>query len=374
MSTLSKYTEKPTENLIEKKTNNDPVLHEGRQGVKLTSMVKTSGCAAKLPPGKLHHVIDSLPLMSNDRLLEGFESADDALVYSVEGNTVSVQTVDFFPPMVDDPYIFGQVAAANALSDIYAMGGEPNVAMNLVCFPSCLELDVLRSILLGGIDKVREAGAIIAGGHTIADPTPKYGLCVTGFMKKEDVWSNKGAKEGDCVVLTKALGVGMINTAAKAGEVSDEDFNTAIQSMTTLNKKARDMARDLDVHAATDITGFSLSGHLSECADASNLTIEVNLSSLPILPGALDAARFGLIPEGRYTNEDYLFSKVSFPQGTPTELKDIAFGPETSGGLALFMPKSHADIFVKRMSLDCTCIIGRVISRTNVSVKFCKPL
>ena len=348
----------------------DPLLHEGRSGVKLTSMVKTSGCAAKLPPGKLHHVIDSLPLMSSDRLLEGFESADDALVYSVDGDTVSVQTVDFFPPMVDDPYTFGQVAAANALSDIYAMGGEPNVAMNLVCFPSCLELDVLRSILLGGMDKVREAGAVIAGGHTIADPTPKYGLCVTAFMKKDMVWSNKGARVGDCVVLTKALGVGMMNTSAKAGEASDSDFSAAIASMTTLNRHARDMARDLDVHAATDITGFSLSGHLSECADASGTTIEVSLGSLPILPGALDSARFGLIPEGRYTNEDYLFSKVSFPSGTPTELKDVAFGPETSGGLALFMPQADASEFISRMGLDCVRVIGHVVDRADVSVRY----
>ncbi len=338
--------------------------------VRLTSMVKTSGCAAKLPPGKLHQVIDNLPLMTSDRLLEGFESADDALVYSVEGDTVAVQTVDFFPPMVDDPFTFGQVAAANALSDIYAMGGEPNVALNLVCFPSCLELDVLKNILLGGIDKVRESGAIIAGGHTIADPTPKYGLCVTAFMKKQDVWSNKGAKVGDCVVLTKALGVGMINTAAKAGEVSDEDFAQTIKSMTTLNKHARDMARDLNVHGATDVTGFSLSGHLSECADASNCTIEVNVSDLPILPGASEAAHFGLIPEGRYTNEDYLFSKVSIPHEMPRELVDIVFGPETSGGLVLFLSETDAQKFLSRMNLDCVRIIGKVVPREDVSVRY----
>ncbi len=338
--------------------------------VRLTSMVKTSGCAAKLPPGKLHQVIDNLPLMTSDRLLEGFESADDALVYKVQGDTVAVQTVDFFPPMVDDPFTFGQVAAANALSDIYAMGGEPNVALNLVCFPSCLELDVLKSILEGGIDKVRESGAIIAGGHTIADPTPKYGLCVTAFMKKDEVWSNKGAKVGDYVVLTKALGVGMINTAAKAGEVSDEDFEVTIKSMTTLNKHARDMARDLNVHGATDVTGFSLSGHLSECADASNCTIEVNVDNLPILPGATEAARFGFIPEGRYTNEDYLFSKVAIPKDMPRELVDVVFGPETSGGLVLFLSETDAHTFLSRMNMDFVRIIGRVVPREDVSVRY----
>ena len=189
-------------------------------------------------------------------------------------------------------------------------------------------------------------------------------------MKKQDVWSNKGAKVGDCVVLTKALGVGMINTAAKAGEVSDEDFAATIKSMTTLNKHARDMARDLDVHGATDVTGFSLSGHLSECADASNCTIEIDVNSLPILPGAIEAARFGLIPEGRYTNEDYLFSKVSIPHDMPRELVDVVYGPETSGGLVLFLSQPDAKEFLSRMKQDCVKIIGKVVPREEVSVRY----
>ena len=333
-------------------------------------MVKTSGCAAKLPPEKLHRVIDNLPLMKSDKLLEGFESADDALVYSVTDDIVSVQTVDFFPPMVDDPFIFGEVAAANALSDVYAMGGEPAVAMNLLCFPSCLELDVMDKILRGGIQKVKEAGAVIAGGHTIADPTPKYGLCVTGYMKKDEVWSNSGAGVGDVVVLTKALGVGIVNTAAKGGEASKESIDAAVDSMTRLNKEARDKARKYTVHAATDVTGFSLAGHSQECAAGSGVTIEYDINELPTIEGALELARFGLIPEGRYTNEDYLFDKVSFEEGIPQELIDLAYDPQTSGGLLLFMPEEDAKAFVKDMDKPYCKLIGRVVPKTDRDVIF----
>lgn len=333
-------------------------------------MVKTSGCAAKLPPEKLHRVIDNLPLMKSDKLLEGFESADDALVYSVTDDIVSVQTVDFFPPMVDDPFIFGEVAAANALSDVYAMGGEPAVAMNLLCFPSCLELDVMDKILRGGIQKVKEAGAVIAGGHTIADPTPKYGLCVTGYMKKDEVWSNSGARVGDVVVLTKALGVGIVNTAAKGGEASKESIDAAVDSMTRLNKEARDKARKYTVHAATDVTGFSLAGHSQECAAGSGVTIEYDINELPTIEGALELARFGLIPEGRYTNEDYLFDKVRFEEGIPQELIDLAYDPQTSGGLLLFMPEEDANAFVKDMDKPYCKLIGRVVPKTDRDVIF----
>lgn len=333
-------------------------------------MVKTSGCAAKLPPEKLHRVIDNLPLMKSDKLLEGFESADDALVYSVTDDIVSVQTVDFFPPMVDDPFIFGEVAAANALSDVYAMGGEPAVAMNLLCFPSCLELDVMDKILRGGIQKVKEAGAVIAGGHTIADPTPKYGLCVTGYMKKDEVWSNSGARVGDVVVLTKALGVGIVNTAAKGGEASKESIDAAVDSMTRLNKEARDKARKYTVHAATDVTGFSLTGHSQECAAGSGVTIEYDINELPTIEGALELARFGLIPEGRYTNEDYLFDKVRFEEGIPQELIDLAYDPQTSGGLLLFMPEEDAKAFVKDIDKPYCKLIGRVVPKTDRDVIF----
>ncbi|MCR4677008.1 MAG: selenide, water dikinase SelD [Sphaerochaetaceae bacterium] len=342
--------------------------------IKLTSMVKTSGCAAKLPPAKLHSVIDNLPLMSSENLIEGFESADDALVYRVTDDIVSVQTVDFFPPMVDDPYTFGQVAAANALSDVYAMGGTPSVAMNLMCFPSCLDLDVMKEILTGGIDKVREAGAVIAGGHTIEDPTPKYGLCVTGFMKVTDVWSNKGAREGDAIVLTKALGCGIINTAVKAEMAEEESCRACVDSMTRLNRKARDLAVNYTIHAATDVTGFSLAGHGSEVAQASGLTVEIETDRLPVLPGALQYARYGLLPAGRYTNEDFLFGKVSFDEKISQEMKDLVFDPQTSGGLLLFMPEKEAEEYVEKYmeqtGLDCCKIIGRCKEKGDFLIKF----
>ena len=333
-------------------------------------MVKTSGCAAKLPPGKLHSVIDNLPLMKSEKLLEGFESADDALVYQVSGDIVCVQTVDFFPPMVDDPFTFGQVAAANALSDIYAMGGEPSVAMNLMCFPSCLELEIMDSILRGGISKVKEAGAVIAGGHTIEDPTPKYGLCVTAFMDRKDVWSNKGAKVGDSVVLTKALGVGIINTAAKGGEASVAGTAAAVDSMTRLNKAARDIARKYTVHAATDVTGFSLAGHSQECAAASGVTVEIDTARLPVLEGALELARYGFLPEGRYTNEDWLYGKIGFADGLPLEVKDLVLDPQTSGGLLLFMPPADAKAFTAEMDMPCCRMIGRVVDKADRDVIF----
>ncbi len=341
-----------------------------KENVRLTSMVKTSGCAAKLPPEKLHSVIDSLPLSESPNLIEGFESADDALVYRVEGDTVSVQTVDFFPPMVDDPFTFGQVAAANALSDVYAMGGEPHVAMNLMCFPSCLDLDVMRQILLGGLSKVKEAGAVIAGGHTIEDPTPKYGLCVTGFMKRDKVWSNKGAKAGDAIVLTKALGVGIVNTAAKVDEAAPESVREAVLSMTTLNKKARDTAVKYTVHAATDVTGFSLSGHGSEVAMGSGVSLEIKVGDLPVISGALELASLGFLPEGRYTNENWLYSKISYADSIPQDYRDLTYDPQTSGGLLLFMPQEDAEMFVKDMNLPCCKVIGRVMPQGDCLIYY----
>ena len=329
--------------------------------VRLTSLVKTSGCAAKLPPRELHRIIDSLPVMASPNLAEGFETADDALVWRLDdrGN-VCIQTVDFFPPMVDDPYTFGQIAAANALSDVYAMGGEPSIALNLVCFPACIEIDEMRNILLGGLDKAKEAGAVIAGGHTISDPTPKYGLCVTAFMKESDVWSNKGARPGDAVVLTKALGVGIVNTAAKVDEADPESVKQAVDSMTRLNKHARDVARKYNVHGATDVTGFSLSGHGSEVASASGVTLRINTADLPVITGALELARFGFLPEGRYANEDFLVEKVCFADGISREMRDLCYDPQTSGGLLLFMSEEDAKKYVAEMNTDCCRIIGKV--------------
>lgn len=336
--------------------------------VNLTTMVKSSGCASKLPPRLLHSVLNSLPVYKDDHLILGYENSDDAFVYDLEDGRVLIETVDFFPPMVDDPYIFGEVAAANALSDIYAMGGEPSVCLSLLCFPSCLDLSVMKNILQGGSDKVRESGAIVAGGHSISDREPKYGLCVTSIMKKEDVWKNSGARVGDVVVLTKALGVGILNTMIKGGEASKSEEEAVIDSMIRLNKTSRTYTKGLNVHAATDVTGFSLLGHSCEVAEASNVTISINFSSLPLLPGALRGARFGFLSEGTYNNYDYVKDKVLFSPSLLREEKDLCLSPETSGGLLLFMNKSDGEAFCSKINKDYCKIIGVVKEKSDYLV------
>lgn len=339
------------------------------KNVRLTSLVKTSGCAAKLPAKDLHKVIDSLEVGRSDKLIEGFESSDDAFVYDLEDGRVMIETLDFFPPMVDDPYLFGQIAAANALSDIYAMGAEPAVAMNLMCFPSCLDLSVMKEILSGGLDKAKEAGCVIAGGHTISDPTPKYGLSVTGFCRKDNVWSNKGAREGDLIILTKKIGVGVVNTAAKFDEAPQQAVKDAHASMAQLNRRAYECARDLEVHAATDVTGFSLLGHLSEVADASGLTAVLSSSAVPLIEGALELARLGFLPEGAYMNREFLEGRLKMTSSIERERLDLLFDPQTSGGLLLFLDEQGAKDFLSRYGSPA-CIVGRMSAREDkLSVK-----
>ncbi len=333
-----------------------------KKNISLTSLVKTSGCAAKLGPGILHSVLSTLPKFHDQRLLVGFDTSDDACVYQVNDATVAIQTVDFFPPMVDDPYRFGQIAAANALSDVYAMGGTPATAMNLVCFPSCLDIEILKEILEGGYSKVGEAGAVIAGGHTIADPTPKYGLCVTGFAHPEEILTNANAKTGDLLILTKPLGIGILNTAAKAGLLSENQAELTASVMATLNKYAKEACRGLRVHSCTDVTGFSLTGHSYEMADGSRKTIELFTGQVPILPEALEFASMGIIPEGMYNNLDYLEDKFTCKNPIPQNLQDVLLDPQTSGGLLLSMPETDAKEFLKRMEIHTpyASIIGQV--------------
>lgn len=246
-----------------------------------------------------------------------------------------IQTVDFFPPIVDDPYTFGQIAAANAISDIYAMGGVPKLAMNLICFPSCLKLDIMEEILQGGYSKVIEAGAIICGGHTIEDSEPKYGLCVTGYVHPKDILANSTAKEGDVLVLTKSLGTGVLSTAAMGDFLEKEDYNTMVRMMSHLNKYAQEAMMPCRPSACTDITGFGLMGHAYEMAHGSNLTIELFSEHIPALPAALRYAREGLVPGGAYNNMSYLEKDVEFAKNVPLELSDIMYDPQTSGGLMI---------------------------------------
>ncbi|MGL4107969.1 selenide, water dikinase SelD [Clostridium sp. LP20] len=338
--------------------------------IKLTTLTKTSGCAAKIGPSVLDSVLKNLPKFEDSNLLVGFDKKDDALVYKVSDDKVVIQTVDFFPPMVDDPYTFGQIAATNALSDVYAMGGDPAIAMNLLCFPSCLDPSIMHEILAGGYSKVQEAGAIIAGGHTIADPTPKYGLCVTGFAHPSDILTNSNAKSGDVLVLTKPLGIGILNTATKAELLTLNEIHKVTKVMTELNKYAKESINGLSVNACTDITGFSLIGHGYEMASGSNKTIQFFSHEIPVLPKALEYAKMGIIPEGMYNNLDYLKDNFKASANVSQEIQDVLLDPQTSGGLLLSMPEKDAKEYLSRM--ECYTpwarIIGEVTDKGNSSI------
>ena len=274
-------------------------------------------------------MLSTLPKNSDPKLIVGFDTADDAAVYKINDDTAIIQTVDFFPPMVDDPYTFGQVAAANALSDIYAMGGTPKLALNLFCFPSKkLPQDAIK--------------AILCGGHTIEDPEPKYGLAVTGFVRPDKVLSNSSAKEGDLLILTKAIGSGVLTTAAKAQLLSGEYEKSLIAAMTALNAKAQQSMLKYEVNSCTDITGFGLMGRVREMAEGSGFTAEIKADAVPILPGTLEFANMGIIPAGAYRNREFIEDKVSICETVNRAVSDILFDPQTSGGLLISLPENQA--------------------------------
>lgn len=279
---------------------------------------------------------------TDPRLLVGFENFEDAGVYLLKDDLALIQTVDFFTPMVDDAYAFGQIAAANALSDIYAMGGEPLTAMNIVCFPGCEEFSILREIIRGGLDKIRESGALLVGGHTVDDNEPKYGLAVTGVVHPARLIRNNGVRVGDVIFLTKPLGSGIIATAIKAEMASQEAVREAITWMSTLNKAAKEAAVEAGVVGGTDVTGFGLLGHLFEMASASRVSIEVYPERILFMTGAQDYASWGLVPAGAYGNRDYLGERVAFSGVIDTAIKDLLYSPETSGGLLLAIAEEKA--------------------------------
>lgn len=281
-------------------------------------------------------------MLSDSRLLVGHETSDDAAVYRLRPDLALIQTVDFFTPVVDDPFLYGQIAAANALSDIYAMGGSPLLALNIVCFPSCLDPGILRDILCGGAQKVKEAGGLLAGGHSIDDNEPKYGLAVTGTVKPEEVWSNATAVPGDVLVLTKPIGTGLFLTANKVDLAPDDEFAVVCTSMAELNAAAAKAAREVGASACTDITGFGLMGHVYELALASQVLVQIYLDAVPLFAGAVDLARQGLVPAATYRNRDSLETKVSLPPGLPASMSDLLFDPQTSGGLLLSVPASQS--------------------------------
>ena len=319
-------------------------------GVKLTEFSKSAGCAAKIGPGILAEVVGRLPAAKDDRLMVGVETADDAAVYRVSDEVALIQTVDFFPPMVDDPFTFGQIAAANALSDVYAMGGEPRLALNVVAFPNCLGAEVLGEILAGGASKVKEAGAVLAGGHSINDEEPKYGLCVSGFVKPDRIWKNGGARTGDVLLLTKPLGVGLINTAVKAGMASEEAERRAVESMSCLNKLAMEVLREVEVHSCTDVTGFGLTGHALETARASGKSLVIQTDKLEVLPDALFYASMGLVPEGTYRNKAFNKKDVRLEEQVDEAMEDLVFDPQTSGGLLVSLKREDAENVLVRLA------------------------
>ena len=292
--------------------------------------------------------MSGLPKAADPNLLVGYDSSDDAAVYKVSDDVAMIQTVDFFPPVVDDPYTFGQIAATNALSDVYAMGGTPTLAMNLLAFPSCLPVEALGDILAGGASKVLEAGAVIAGGHSIEDQEPKYGLCVTGLVHPSRILTNSGAKEGDVLLLTKPIGIGILTSAMKADLCSKESTELAMRLMTTLNKNGRDAMVKYRVHACTDVTGFALMGHLLEMAQGSDLRAEVEVSAVDLIPEALEFARMGVLPAGMYRNRTFAEQWVDAGQ-TEIAVQDMLYDPQTSGGLLMAVDPADADALLTEL-------------------------
>ena len=310
--------------------------------IKLTKLANCAGCGAKVGAGVLAQLLDGIKVHTDPNLLVGFDKSDDASVYKVSDDLALVQTVDFFPPIADDPYTFGAIAATNALSDVYAMGGELKLALNIMAVPADLSKDAVHQILRGGYDKAYEAGAIITGGHSILDPEPKYGLAVTGFVHPDKVLTNNGARDGDVLLLTKPLGIGILTTAAKADLVPEETMDYAIKLMTTLNKAARDSMVRYRIHACTDVTGFALLGHACEMAQGSDVEIHLNVDEIDLIPEALEFARIGILPEGMYRNRAFAVPFVD-PGEVELAKQDMLYDPQTSGGLLIAVHPDDAE-------------------------------
>jgi len=339
------------------------------KAIRLTETVKAGGCASKLSPAVLDKVLGKLPRQHDPNVLVGFDHADDAGVYKIDPGTALVQTVDFFTPIVDDPYTFGQIAATNSLSDVYAMGGRPITALALVCFPANGELEILEQILAGGLSKMMEASCTVVGGHSIRDEETKFGYSVTGLIDPSRIFTNGGAQPGDRLLFTKSLGTGVISTAIKNGTAKQSWIDAAVRSMTTLNKAAAEVitvfcatatdhvaagsepalspakgpaqtehssaALDLPIHPLTDVTGFGLIGHAREMALASKVSLRFRINQIPLLEGALDCVRAGNLPGGLKNNRDFAECVVGYEEGIPEEFRTILFDPQTAGGLLI---------------------------------------
>ncbi len=306
-----------------------------------------------LPPGE-----------KRQDILVGLDTPDDAAVYLLDGETALVHSVDFFTPIVDDPYLFGQIAAANSLSDIYAMGGVPLSAMNIVCFPCSLGMDILSTILEGGLDKIQEAGAVLVGGHSVDDEEPKYGLAVTGRVHPDRVLTSLGAEAGDLLLLTKPLGTGILATALKGGFLAEEDMREAIEGMAALNAAASRAALCAGAHACTDVTGFGLVGHLSNMLPSRGLACELSSSLLPAYAGARAMAAEGMIPGGAHKNRDFLSGRTQISRQVDETDRDLLYDPQTSGGLLIALPPEGEEAFAREMGGEMGWgRIGEFVSR-----------
>jgi len=347
--------------------------------IRLTATAKAAGCAAKLSPSILESVLKRLPPQTDPNLIVGFETSDDAAVYRLSDDLAIVQTVDFFTPIVDDPFLFGQVTAANALSDVYAMGGRPISALTIVAFPASRPPELLEEILRGGLAKMAEANCTVVGGHSIRDDELKFGYAVTGLIDPEKIWRNVGARPGDVLFLTKALGTGVISTALKQGQASEESVAASTASMTRLNREAADALHEIDdaasgekpVHAVTDVTGFGLLGHSREMAIGSGVSLRIDHTRIAYLPGAIEAARGGFLSGGLANNREFVEGCVGFLPSITDEFRSLLLDPQTSGGLlAAIAPEaaSRAAAIFERRGIPARRI-GEVVAKRHPLVE-----
>ena len=331
------------------------------EDIKLTKLAKCAGCGAKVGAGVLAKLLDGIRVHQDPNLLVGFDKSDDASVYKITDDLALVQTVDFFPPIDDDPYTYGQIAATNALSDVYAMGGEPKLALNIMAIPDSLPKEAVHALLRGGYDKVYEAGAIITGGHSILDEEPKYGLAVTGCVHPDKLLKNCGAEPGYVLLLTKPLGIGILTTAARVDMVSSENKKRMKELMTTLNKAARDIMVKYRIHACTDVTGFGLMGHGLEMAQGSNAEIEIDTKAIDLIAEAKELAEMGIIPAGAYRNRNFAEAAVD-PGDVELAVQDMLYDPQTSGGLLMAVHPDDAQALFEELkgAVPSAQRIGRV--------------
>ncbi|MGN0158544.1 MAG: selenide, water dikinase SelD [Brotaphodocola sp.] len=333
--------------------------------VKLTKLAKCAGCGAKVGAGTLVHMLEGFRTHQDPRLIVGYDKSDDASVYVMDENTALIQTTDFFPPIVDDPYLYGRIAATNALSDIYAMGGEPKLALNIMCLPEQMKAETVQQILKGGYDAAYDAGAIITGGHTIHGAEPIYGLAVSGFVHPGKVLTNSNARPGDVLILTKPLGIGILTTGAKADMVEKQVMDRIYRQMATLNKTARDIMVKYPVHSCTDVTGFALLGHGFEMAQGSGCTIHIQADAVPYHEEAYELAEMGFIPAGAYRNREYAEDSVKVCGDVSRAMQDILYDPQTSGGLLFALPKEDAEACLKELQavIPGAAVVGSVTEK-----------